>query len=156
MAVCTKGVKVMIGDAAGATFKPVCGVTDIPALGASPEKIDVTTLADESRKYINGIKDYGDLEFSCIFEEKAPADSLEKYGDAAPLLYADLRAYEVANAEHTIKVVVPASEKGGEDLEIEFKGRIAVAMAEFAVNAAITFTLSVALSSEITSSVDGK
>ena len=54
--------------------KEIKGVTDIPALGATPEKIDVTTLADSERKYIPGIKDYGDLEFSVLYDPKSDAN----------------------------------------------------------------------------------
>lgn len=149
MAICTKKVKVTIDGV------PVVGVTDIPALGAAPEKIDVTTLAHESRQYINGIKDYGDLEFSCIYEESIPKDAEDLYGSATPLLYKDLRAMEDGSI-HEIKVVVPKTGTAGDDLEIYFNGSIAVALAEFAVNAAVTFTLSVALASEIKTNKDPK
>lgn len=142
MAVCSVGIKVLVGE------KEVRGVTDIPALGATPEKIDVTTLADKSRKYIDGIKDYGDLEFAVLYD---PSIDGEEASDS--INYKELRSMEVAGEEQTIKVVLP---KMGENAEesFTFKGRIAVAMGEAAVNAALTFTMSVALSTEITFSGD--
>ena len=62
----SKGITLDVG-----TVKAVTGLTDIPDMGATPEKIDVTTLADDCRQYINGIKDFGDLEFTFIYESGA-------------------------------------------------------------------------------------
>ena len=46
----------------------ISGVTDIPELAVAPEKLEVTTLKDTSKKYITGLKDYGDLEFTLLYE----------------------------------------------------------------------------------------
>jgi hypothetical protein len=48
---------------------------EIPELGASVEKVEVTTLADASKKYINGLKDYGDLSFKFLYANDSVADS---------------------------------------------------------------------------------
>lgn len=122
----TIGIKVTVDS------QEVVGVTDIPALGASPEKIDVTTLADESRKYINGVKDFGDLEFSCLYDP-APEGGIN---------YAGLKAMEGAGAKDIVVELKDGS-------KFTFSGEVAVAMGEAAVNAAMTFTLSVALTGEI-------
>jgi len=45
----------------GTTFVEIPHLMEVPELGGSPEKIDITTLADTSRRFIPGIKDYGDL-----------------------------------------------------------------------------------------------
>jgi len=41
---------------------------EVPEFGGAPEKIDVTSLSDTSKKYIPGIKDYGDLVFKFIYD----------------------------------------------------------------------------------------
>ena len=41
---------------------------EVPELGGVPEKIDVTTLSYTSKKYIPGIKDYGDLVFKFLYD----------------------------------------------------------------------------------------
>lgn len=48
---------------------PVEGCYEVPSLGGSVAKLDVTVLSDTVRKKINGIKDYGDeLQFKCYYD----------------------------------------------------------------------------------------
>ena len=59
-----------IGYKSGAeasTYADIPNLTEVPEIGGSPEKVDVTTLADNAKRYINGIKDYGDLDFKTCF-----------------------------------------------------------------------------------------
>ena len=134
----TIGIKVKVGNSY------VSGVTDIPALGATPEKIDVTTLIDPSRKYINGVKDYGDLEFSCLYDPNPEEGKIN---------FKQLRELEIGGEKQTIIVEIPADGEN-EAASFTLEGTIAVAMGEAAVNAALTFTLSVALTDEIKFSGD--
>ncbi|MCL2378295.1 MAG: phage tail protein [Defluviitaleaceae bacterium] len=55
----------------GTTFVEIQHLMEVPELGSSPEKIDVTTLADTSKRYIPGIKDYGDLVFKFLYDNQA-------------------------------------------------------------------------------------
>ena len=48
-------------------FVVIPDLQEVPDLGGSAEKVDVTTLADGNYKYINGIKDFGDLEFKFLY-----------------------------------------------------------------------------------------
>ena len=48
-------------------FAIIPDLQEVPDLGGSAEKVDVTTLADGNYKYINGIKDFGDLEFKFLY-----------------------------------------------------------------------------------------
>ena len=110
------------------SVKAVSGLTDIPDMGATPEKLDVTTLADASRQYIEGIKDYGDLEFTFIYESGAEGN------------YAKLAALE-GNQECV--VTFPDGSK------FSFNGEISLRIVGVGVNAVITFVKAVALSSDI-------
>ena len=110
------------------SVKAVSGLTDIPDMGATPEKLDVTTLADASRQYIEGIKDYGDLEFTFIYESGAEGN------------YAKLAALE-GNQECV--VTFPDGSK------FSFNGEISLRIVGVGVNAVITFVMAVALSSDI-------
>lgn len=110
------------------SVKAVSGLTDIPDMGATPEKLDVTTLADASRQYIEGIKDYGDLEFTFIYESGADGN------------YAKLAALE-GNQECV--VTFPDGSK------FSFNGEISLRIVGVGVNAVITFVMAVALSSDI-------
>ena len=110
------------------SVKAVSGLTDIPDMGATPEKLEVTTLADASRQYIEGIKDYGDLEFTFIYESGADGN------------YAKLAALE---GQQDCAVTFPDGSK------FTFSGEISLRIVGVGVNAVITFVMAVALSSDI-------
>lgn len=71
MALWTKGVKLSMGDTVSSgtpTYSELTGLIECPALGGSREKIDVTTLADDSYRYIGGLKSVEDLAFKFIYD----------------------------------------------------------------------------------------
>ena len=53
-----------------AAFEEIPHLMEVPDLGGTPEKIDVTTLADKSKRYIPGIIDYGDLVFKFLYDNE--------------------------------------------------------------------------------------
>ena len=120
------GIKLTVGD-----YAEVSGLTDIPDMGATPEKLDVTTLADEYRQYINGVRDFGDLEFTFIYESGAEGN------------YAKLAQIEAAGENVQCEVEFPDGAK------FAFSGEIALRIVGVGVNAVITFVMSVALASDI-------
>jgi hypothetical protein len=119
----------------------VAGLTDIPDMGATPEKLDVTTLADDVRKYINGVKDFGDLEFTFIYESGADGNYKQLYD----IIYdAQGNKIEANEAGETACIVeFPDGSK------FEFNGTIDVRIIGVGVNAVITFAMTVALASDI-------
>lgn len=117
------GIQLDVGN-----VKNVSGLTDIPDMGATPEKLDVTTLADASRQYIEGIKDYGDLEFTFIYESGAEGN------------YAKLNELE---GDQDCVVTFP------DGSTFSFSGEISLRIVGVGVNAVITFVMAVALSSDI-------
>lgn len=112
--------------------KNVSGLTDIPDMGATPEKLDVTTLADDCRQYINGVKDFGDLEFTFIYESGTDGN------------YAKLNDL-VGKGPQDCVVRFP----GENGATFTFSGEISLRIIGVGVNAVITFAMSVALQSEI-------
>ena len=52
----------------GATTKTIAAVKSIPAMGADPEKVDVTHLGSEKKAYIAGIQDTDNMEFAIIYQ----------------------------------------------------------------------------------------
>lgn len=68
----SKGTALAYKD--GATSKEIAAVKSIPALGADPEKVDVTHLKSEKKAYIPGIQDSDNLEFAIIYQGKNFAD----------------------------------------------------------------------------------
>ena len=53
-----------------AAFEEIPHLIEVPELGGTPEKIDVTTLADKFKRYIPGIIEYADLVFKFFFDNE--------------------------------------------------------------------------------------
>ena len=106
---------------------------EVPDLGGSAEKVDVTTLADANYKYINGIKDFGDLAFKFLYSNTGEASN-----------YRVCRGLEEAGKVVEWKVEFP------DGTGFEFSGEPSTTIDGQSVNSAITFTLNITLNSDIT------
>jgi len=106
---------------------------EIPELGGTKEKVEVTTLNDTSKRYINGIKDYGDLAFKFLYDNSAATSS-----------YRVLAGLETSNALTEFEVAFPDGTK------FAFSGYVAVKVGSAAVNAPLTFTATITLNTAIT------
>jgi hypothetical protein len=132
MAILSKGITLSYKTSAeGASYTDLTDLLEIPALGATPEKVDVTTLADGNKKYINGLIDYGDLAFKFNYA-KAQFDTLN-----------------AITAKTYFQVTLPA-EEGSTAAKATFSGVPSVALEGVGVGAPVTYTLSIAIDSEIT------
>ena len=110
---------------------------EFPDLGGAAEQVDVSTLADENYKYINGIKDFGTLEFTFLYDNSANTSN-----------YRVLRKAEKDGLVHQCKVKFP------DNTEFSFSGQISTAVTGAGVNAALQFVATVNLNSDITVSTD--
>ena len=116
------------------------GLQNIPDLGGTPNKIDVTCLDDEVTKSIPGIQELGDMAFT-FFNDDAE-------GSAESILFT---AYKTdKNAEHEFELAL-----AGEKIKYTFKGQIALVQKGGGINTAATFDLNVYLTTDITR-VDGE
>ncbi|WIF95015.1 phage tail tube protein [Caminicella sporogenes] len=106
---------------------------EVPELGGDPEKIDVTTLSDKVKKYIPGVKDLGDLAFKFLYDNSTVNSN-----------YRVLKGLEENNTLATFKVQYP------DGTAHEFDAYVSVKMDAAAVNAALTFTATFSLQSDIT------
>lgn len=107
---------------------PVEGCYEVPSLGGSVEKLDVTVLSDTVRKKMNGIKDYGDeLQFKCYYDSDE-YDALDGMADQ--------------NVFWTLKF---PNNKG----TFTWQGTPSVSLEGFGVSAPIGYLLNIAPSSEI-------
>lgn len=113
--------------------KEISNLQQIPSLGGTPEKVEVTTLADESIQYINGLKDYGDLEFKFLYDNSGESSN-----------YRTLKKIEQAGEAVECIVTLP------DTTTFTFNAVIAVSLDEASVNSALTFTCSCGLQSDIT------
>lgn len=115
-----------------ASFVVIPNLQEVPELGGSAEKVDVTTLADGNYKYINGIKDFGDLAFKFLYDNSGAESN-----------YRICRGLEEAGEVVEWKVTFP------DGTEFVFSGEASTAIDSAAVNAALTFMLNITLNSDI-------
>lgn len=117
----------------GASYKVLEHLMEVPEMGGDPEKVEVTTLSDGVKKYINGVKDLGDLTFKFLYDNET-ADSNFRV----------LKGLQDADTAAEFKVEYP------DGTGHEFKAYVNVKMDAAAVNAAMTFTVGMSLQSDIT------
>jgi len=74
----TKGIKLSYAAKGTAEFTELTNLQEIPEIGnGAPEKIEVTVLTDEAKKYIAGLGDSGqDLAFKFLYEKEQFQDLL--------------------------------------------------------------------------------
>ena len=111
----------------------VDNLQEFPDLGGAAEQVETTTLADPNRTYIKGIKDFGSLDFTFLYDNSAATSN-----------YCVLREAEEDNESHAVEVRFPDGTK------FAFSGQISVAVNGAGVNAALQFTATVNLDSDIT------
>lgn len=105
---------------------------ECPELGGTAEKVDVTTLADGNYKYINGIKDFGDLAFTFLYDNSGAESN-----------YRICRGLEEAGKIVEWKVEFP------DGTGFEFSGEASTTINSASVNSALTFALNITLNSDI-------
>ena len=118
----TAGIAFYVGES------KVEGLQSIPSLGGTANKIDITTLDDTCYRYMNGLKDYGDLQFNFLLDD-------------------DFSNYEaikaVENTTSNCKVVIG-------NKKFTFSAELSASLDEAGVDAALTFTVNAGLQSDIT------
>lgn len=140
MAILSKGIKVEYQDVTSAqgptgAAVEVKNLTSVPALGGTPEKVDVTTLDKGAYVYIEGLQTYEDLDFGMIYDKteyKKVYDAIGPTGSPAvkPVKY--------------WTVTFPDGVKFG------FAGQANLRTEGAEVNGALTATLTVTPETEIT------
>ena len=128
----TKGIKLSYKKQ-GSTYEEILNLQECPDLGGTAEKVDVTVLADGNKKYINGVKDFGDLAFKFLYDNSGATSS-----------YRIVRGLEEAGKVVDWKVTFP------DNTEFAFSGEVTTSIDGASVNNAITFTANITLNSDIT------
>jgi hypothetical protein len=116
----------------GGEYTVIPNLQEVPELGGTAEKVDVTTLADGNYKYINGIKDFGDLAFKFLYDNSGETSN-----------YRIVRGLEESGEVIDWKVEFP------DGTGFEFSGEVSTATDSQSVNSAITFTANITLNSDI-------
>ena len=125
MAILSKGIKLSYSSTGTDSYTDLTDLLEIPSLGGSVDKVDVTTLADASKKYINGIKDYGDLAFKFNYAK------------------AQFTTLNGLTGSVNFKVSLP------DNTTATFSGEPSVSLEGVGVGAAMTYTLNISLDSDI-------
>lgn len=109
------------------------GLQNIPDLGGTPNKIDVTCLDDTVTKSIPGIQELGDMAFT-FFNDNAE-------GSAETVLFGKYNTDKLA--VHDFELVL------SNGVKYTFSGTIALVQKGGGINTAATFDLNVYLTSDI-------
>lgn len=125
------GIKLGYAES-GSSYTNLEGLQEVPEIGSEPEKVDVTTLADKAKKYEQGIGDYGDLEFTFKYDNSSAT---------AP--FRILKGFE-AN-----KKVIKFQMEFPDGTKFKWDAQVSVKIGGGGVNALITFTVSMALQSDV-------
>lgn len=128
MAVISKGIKLSYKTGtSGTTYTQLTNLQEIPELGGDTEAIEITTLADAAHTYTDGIKNYGDsLAFKFLYEKD------------------QFTSLSALNGVQGWKVEL------SDGASCSFNGSCSVKLDGVGVNAALTYTLSIRPSSEMT------
>lgn len=104
----------------------------VPSLGGDIDKVETTVLSDSARTYINGLIDYGDLEFGFVYD-----------ADQATSSFKMLKEIEDSGDQAYFQVGFPDGSK------FNFMGQVHVATGDADVGAVILFTAQIGLGSDI-------
>lgn len=124
----SKGIKFEY-SANGTSYTEINNLQEIPSLGGTPDKVDVTCLADGNKKYINGLVDYGDLAFKFLYDNSSETSNY--------------RVLKSLTGINHFKITFP------DNTIFSFTGECSCSLDAASVNAALTFTANIALNSEI-------
>lgn len=121
-------------------YNEIFNIQAIPSLGGTEEQVDVTCLKDANRKYIKGIKDFGDsVEFTCLFDNSDSGANFRR-----------VRALEEAGAPVAVKVEMPDKPASGtHGTTFEFAAQVSASLNEAEVNQALTFAMRCAIQSDM-------
>lgn len=140
----SKGIRLEITeDATGASpkWRRLYGLTEVPDMGGDVERIEVTNLEDTNKRYIDGIADYGDLEFKFFYNRESTPD----VADSAQVKesYSILRNYQSARKSIWYRLMYP------DGTGHQWRGGVNVKRSGASVGAALEFSLTTALETEM-------
>lgn len=128
----TKDTRLLYKAGGGSDYTFLDNLMEVPEMGGSVEKVDVTTLDDGVKKYINGIKDLGDLAFKFLYDASEDSSSFKV-----------LKGLEDSNTLTGFKVAYP------DGTSCSFDAYVSVKIDSASVGAAMTFTVSFALQTDL-------
>ena len=120
----------------GTSYTKLVPIVEFPDLGSAPEQIDVTTLDDTMRHYIPGVQDTGSLQFKAWYTNTD---------------YSTLKALAGQDKYYAVffggtNSTTPTGSNGS----FKFKGDLRVSLDGGSVNEAVSMTITIFPSTDIT------
>lgn len=134
----TKGTKLEVKASGEGTWKGAYGLYNTPDMGGNKEKIDVTNLSDSHKRTIDGIADYGSLQFD-FYDTVGEADTSSMIRKT----YAAFRGWEIAGTEVAFRLTYP------DGTGFTWSGTVSTVRDAAAVNNAMKFKVYSSLSTNI-------
>lgn len=86
MAISSYNVVLKTFSTTAGDYKELVAVKDFPDLGSAPDTIEVTTLRDKTKRYIQGLQDTGSFEFTYNYT-RTDFERVKDLDDNAPHLF---------------------------------------------------------------------
>jgi len=131
--VLSKGIKFSYMKALAMT--EIDNLQEVPELGGKVDKVEITTLKDSAKKYIAGIKDFGDLEFKFLYDNSSVTAN-----------YRILKGLESAGTITEFEIEFPDA------TTFTFSASVMTTVDSAKVGDALTFSASLTLNSDIVTS----
>ena len=128
----------------GTDYEKLVDVKEIPDLGKAPDTVDITTLSDAQKRYLQDILDTGQLEFTANYD-------LADYKKLAAMAHKDYHFAVWFGATTTNGVDTPDGSAG----KFEFVGQLAVYVKGASVSSPVEMGIAIAPSTEIKLPVAG-
>lgn len=122
----------------GKAYTKLVDIKEFPDLGKAPDTIDITTLSDPMKLYLQDILDTGQLEFTCNYD-------LDDYKKLQALKGTETKFAIWLGGTESAGVVTPTGECG----KFEFSGELAVWVKGAGVSAAVEMGVAIAPSTPI-------
>lgn len=126
------GITLGMKKGSESTYTVLEGLKEVPELGVEPEKVDNTALSDKNKHNELGIGDAGDLSYKFRWDNKSANNSYRRLRTVADSL-------ETVSFEETFP----------DGTKFHFDAQCSVKVGGGGVNAAIEFTLTLGLQSDI-------
>lgn len=126
------------GSSVTTTYSKLIDIIDFPDIGGSAEQIDVTTLSDKMRHYVNGVQQNESMNFTANYD-KTDYTTLNTH-------VGQKKKYSVwFGGTESNGVVTPTGDLG----KFDFEAEMSVFVNGAGVNQARTVTMTMALQSDI-------
>lgn len=140
MELISKGTTLSVSETKEGEYNLLYGLNSTPDMGGDTESVDITNLSDGTKRYIEGLKDYGDMEFGFYVNKKDDSQKDEKMLYDG---YDTMRDYQNSGKQVYYKLTYP------DGYGYIWRGSVSVKRGGAEVGSALTYTVTTRASTEI-------